>query len=140
VPVPSTSRLWPPNHKLKAVSVGGVTDPDGDPVTVTVTGVTQDEPLDDKGDGRTCPDAVLSGGDEAMLRAERTGLGDGRIYHLAFEAADDRGGTCTGVITVCVPHDQSKKKVQCVDQGPLFDATGSCPPGAGAGKGKSKNN
>ncbi|MEW6757457.1 MAG: CARDB domain-containing protein, partial [Acidobacteriota bacterium] len=40
----SPARLWPPNHKLRGVTVGGVTDPDGDPVTLAVTAITQDEP------------------------------------------------------------------------------------------------
>src|SRR5262245_65032857 len=51
--------LWPPEHGLQTVSIVGVTDPDGDPVTITATGVTQDEPLDDLGDGNTCPDGAL---------------------------------------------------------------------------------
>ncbi len=36
--------LWPPNHKLVAITLTGATDPDGDPLTWTITGVTQDEP------------------------------------------------------------------------------------------------
>jgi hypothetical protein len=35
--------LWPPDHRLVAVSIQGVSDPDGDPVAVRVTRVTQDE-------------------------------------------------------------------------------------------------
>ena len=36
-------QIWPPNHKFVARSITGVTDADGDPVTVTITGITQDE-------------------------------------------------------------------------------------------------
>lgn len=43
----SPSLLWPPRHQLVPVSIAGVTDPDGDPVTIAVTGVTQDEPVGD---------------------------------------------------------------------------------------------
>lgn len=126
---PSLAELWPPNHKFRGVAVEGVTDPDGDPVTVTVIGVRQDEPLDGLGDGNTCPDASGVGTSTANLRVERTGdpnvPGDGRVYHVAFSASDGRGGSCTGEVTVCVPHDQRPGHV-CVDGGPLFDST-VCP-------------
>jgi hypothetical protein len=37
--------LWAPNHQFVPIAIMGVTDPDGDAVTITVTGVTQDEPV-----------------------------------------------------------------------------------------------
>jgi len=104
------SQLVPPNHRLVTVSVGGVTDPDGDPVAITVTGVTQDEPVDGFGDGDTCPDAVIESDGAVKLRAERAGSGDGRGYVVAFVASDGRGGSCTGTVGVCVPHDQGSKQ------------------------------
>ena len=45
--------MWPPNHKYKNVFVQGVTDPDGDPVTIVITGIFQDEALNGAGDGNT---------------------------------------------------------------------------------------
>ena len=54
-------------------------DPEDHGVTVTVTGVTQDEPINGSGDGDTSPDAVLQGG-AALVRAERSGNGTGRVY------------------------------------------------------------
>ncbi len=118
--------IWPPDHMFADVSVVGVTDPDGDPVTVTVTGIAQDEPPDGLGDGSTCPDADGVGTDIASVRAERSGTkkvpGDGRVYHVSFTADDGQGGECTGTVVVCVPHDQRPGHV-CVDQGPLFDST-----------------
>jgi hypothetical protein len=116
--------LWPPNHRLVDVALQGATDPDGDPVTLTVTGVFQDEPVEETGDGAFCPDATGTGTSAVKLRAERAGRGDGRVYHIGFLANDGRGGTCEGVVAVCVPRDQSRP--ECVDQGPLFDAT-TCP-------------
>ena len=41
----SSSGCWPPNHKFTLVQVVGVTDPDGDPVEIEITGITQDEPV-----------------------------------------------------------------------------------------------
>ncbi len=118
--VVTPGRIWPPNHKLKLVSIGGVTDPDGDPVTVKVTSVFQDERTDHTGDGKTCPDATGLGTAGVILRAERSGQLDGRVYHLFFQAEDGRGGLCASQVTVCVPHDNNRA---CMDQGALFDST-----------------
>jgi hypothetical protein len=100
-----------------------VTDPDGDTVAITITGVTQDEALNGADEGNTCPDATGVGTTTASLRAEREGSGDGRVYHISFVADDDRGGRCTGTVTVCVPHDQGQGQA-CGDQGALADSTG----------------
>src|SRR5262245_13369700 len=113
----SVSALWPPNHKFAPVSVLDVPDPDGDPVAITVTGVTQDEPLAGADDGNTCPDATGVGTDVASVRSERSGQGDGRVYHVAFAADDGRGGTCTGEVLVCVRHDNGRGAT-CGDGGP----------------------
>jgi len=93
---PSPSLIWPPNGKMIPVSILGVTDPEGDPVTLKVTGITQDE-----------PGAAFSGigSSVAQVRAERDGKGDGRVYRISFEGADPSGATCAGEVMVCVPHD-----------------------------------
>ncbi|MEO2166831.1 MAG: hypothetical protein ABGY42_01675, partial [bacterium] len=72
------------------------------------------------------PDAVIQFGDPAesvLLRSERTGLGgaqeDGRVYVVSF-TADSGGDSCTGAVTVGVPHD---RKDTSVDDGQLFDST-----------------
>ena len=119
---PARSVLWPPNHKLVPISITGVTDPDNDPVTIKITGVTQDEPVNGLGDGDTSPDATPFGTKAVKVRAERSGTGDGRVYHLDFQADDGKGGTCTSKVTVCVPHDQAPNTT-CVDQGQLYDST-----------------
>src|SRR5947208_2069333 len=54
----SLAMLWPPNHQFVDVSVAGVRDSDGDPVAITITGVTQDEPLNGGGQGNSCRDAT----------------------------------------------------------------------------------
>jgi PKD repeat protein len=119
---PSLGTLWPPDHKLVSISVSGVTDPDNDPVTVTITGVTQDEPVNGLGDGDMSPDATGIGTNVIKVRSERSGTGDGRVYHLAFTADDGKGGACTSSVTVCAPHDQAPNNI-CIDQGRLFDST-----------------
>jgi hypothetical protein len=117
---PTIARLWPPNHKLVRVGVTGIVDPDGDPTTVAIVGVTSDEPVNGLGDGDTCPDAVIDGS-EVELRAERAGGGNGRVYTVLYEATDGAGGICSGSVTVCVPHDRSG--TGCTDDGLGVDAT-----------------
>ncbi len=123
---PDPASLWPPNHKMRRIAIGGVSDPDGDPVAITVTAIAQDEPLNALADGNTCPDADGVGTGAARVRVERAGNGDGRVYHISFSADDGSGGTCEGSVSVCVPHDRGRHRV-CVDQGPLVDSTGACP-------------
>lgn len=112
-------RLWPPRHAFQDVGITGVTDADGDPVTLAVTSVRQDEGVGAAGSGSACPDAEIDGA-SARLRAERRGGGDGRIYVIGFTAADPSGGVCAGVVRVCVPHDRSGT---CVEGPTLVDAT-----------------
>jgi hypothetical protein len=122
--VSAPTTLWPPNHKFRLIALSGGTDPDGDPVTITITGVTQDEPLDGLGDGDTAPDAKLgTASNEVFLRAERSGLGDGRVYRIAFQGSDGHGGTCTGSVAVGVPHDQGNGSTP-IDSGQTVNSFG----------------
>ena len=106
------------------VNINGVTDPDGDPVTIVATSVRQDEPTTGQGQGagNTFTDASLT---PLAVRSERNGNpktpGDGRVYHIAFTATDASDNSCTGEVTVCVPHDR-RRGAHCVDGGPLFSS------------------
>jgi hypothetical protein len=113
--------LWSPNHQFVPIVVKGVTDPDGNAVTITITGVTQDEPVNGKGDGNTSPDAVIQDG-AASVRAERSGTGNGRVYQISFTAEDAKGGSCAGVVRVGVPHSRGKG-VTAIDDGQIYDST-----------------
>jgi hypothetical protein len=113
--------LWTPNHQFVPVVVAGVTDPESDAVTITVSGVTQDEPVNAKGDGNTSPDAVIQAG-VASVRAERSGKGNGRVYQVSFKAEDGKGGSCTGKVTVSVPHSMGKG-ITAIDDGQVYDST-----------------
>jgi hypothetical protein len=119
--------LWPPNHKMVLIKI---TVPDSsvdfppNPNVVTITGVTQDEPLNSTGDGNTSPDATLAGGNKVYVRAERKGNApkDGRVYRISFTATDING-SCTGSVTVGVPHDQGGRKVP-IDSGQFYNSLG----------------
>lgn len=123
--------IWPPNHKRFYVApVTGVTDPEGNPVTITVTGVWQDEALDSTGDGKFAPDARIQNG-QAWIRAERNGhgnkmAGNGRVYEIVYTASDNRGGSCSGSVFWTVPHDRGQRP-EAIDDGTRVDSLGVIP-------------
>jgi Galactose oxidase, central domain len=113
--------LRPPNHRLQLVTLSGATDPDGDSVTLTITGVTQDEPVDGNGDGDLSPDAAAgSQSNDVQLRSERSGGGDGRVYRIAFTGSDGQGGSCTGTASVGVPRNTGSPAVDSAP--PSYDS------------------
>ncbi|UCH24380.1 MAG: hypothetical protein JSV66_10520, partial [Trueperaceae bacterium] len=118
----SPSDLWPPNHKYVSVDIQGVTDPEGDPIEITIDGIYQDEAVDAPGSGDTSPDAQGVGTGTAEVRAERAGKGNGRVYHIEFTATDSGGGSCSGEVLVSVPKNQGKGGA-AVDDGALYDST-----------------
>ena len=113
--------LWPPNHKWVWSTISGVTDADGNPVAITITGIWQDEPTNGLGDGDTAIDGQIGSGNSFAVRAERSGTADGRVYHVLFSASDGSGGSCTGSATIGVPHDQGPNGGP-VDGGALYNS------------------
>jgi hypothetical protein len=91
-----------PTRRLFPVKVTGAPDPDGGPVTTSITAVTQNEPLRGPGD-RTTPDAVRLSTDRVLLRAERNLKGTGRVYRLSVTATDSTGNSCSTTETVSIP-------------------------------------
>jgi len=114
--IASPNLLWPPNHKFVPIQILGVTNPGGGSVTITVTSIFQDEPVTHG------PDGTGVGTSTPSVRAERDGGGDGRVYHISFNATNATGGSCTGAVTVGVPHDKGPNGGP-VDQGALHDST-----------------
>jgi hypothetical protein len=115
---PSVAVLWPPNHMMVEVSITGVTDPNNNTVTISYPRITQDEPINGLGDGDTSPDAAVSG-NSILLRAERAGSGNGRVYAVQFQATDPDGASCTGVVKVSVP---KSIKDTAVDSGQTYNS------------------
>lgn len=117
--------LWPPDHRMESIdpaAVAGVVDPDGDPLSFEVVGITQDEPVDGTGAGDTAPDGAGIGDAVAQVRVERSGSGNGRVYQVSFQATDDQGASCDGTLRVSVPKSQGSGAA--VDDGQLHDSTG----------------
>lgn len=112
----SLASIWPANHKFVPVGITGVLDPDSNH-TIEILSVTQDEAVNVVGSGNTGPDAIIQG-ETVLLRAERSGTANGRVYHVTFVTRDYEG-SCTGTVRVTVPHSRAKP---ATDDGPLFDS------------------
>ena len=105
-------RLWPANHKFVLIKLSGATDRDGDTLTYSITGVTQDEPVSGMGRGDQAPDAKrASSGNSVYVRAEDGAHGKGRLYFIAFKVSDGHGLSCSGTMTIAVPHSAKQKSV-----------------------------
>jgi uncharacterized repeat protein (TIGR01451 family) len=117
--------LWPPNHKFRQVALDGGTDFAGRPLALTITGVTQDERpaarrhRDDAADARPGPTP-----NSVLLRAERSGGGNGRVYRISFTGSDGAGGSCSGTISVGVPHDRGKRSTAVDSAPPSYSSFG----------------
>jgi hypothetical protein len=106
--------LWPPNHGLREVQlrirVRDRCSADGD-VTIELLSVMSDEPDNGTGDGDTAndiQDVQLGTDDRAiLLRAERKGNGDGRVYTATYRVTDASGNVTDVTARVFVPHDAS---------------------------------
>jgi hypothetical protein len=120
--VAAPNALWPPDHKMQDVIVTGISDPQSDAVSTNITGITQDEPINGTGDGDTGPDAVVQAEaafGSVLIRAERDGSQNGRIYRINFIAGDGFE-SCLGVVEVAVPH---QRKAVAIDDGQQFTST-----------------
>jgi hypothetical protein len=100
------SSLWPPNHKMVLVTLTYTTGGCGS-VNCAVTSVSSNESIDGLGDGDVSPDWQIVDAHHVYLRAERSGLGTGRIYTITVTCTDASAHTATKQIVVTVPLDQN---------------------------------
>ena len=121
-----TTELWPVNHKWHDVGFTYEASDDCDEVPSAVITVSSDEhPALANGSGgpRHCPDASIDAETgEVLLRAERAGGGDGRVYVVTVTVTDACGNVSTCEASVGVPKSQ-KPGNEAVDSGQLYDAT-----------------
>ena len=104
--------LWPPNHKLHTVTLADCARVRADCSVTTaalhggrILAVTSDEALDVRGggDGNTAEgDLAIVDPTTVVLRSERQGGGDGRVYRIELVDANGKLDVCE----VHVPHDR----------------------------------
>jgi hypothetical protein len=104
----SAHLLWPPNHKLKTITINyTTTDNCPGPINCTLS-VTSNQPDNGHGDGNTKNDWVVIDDHHIQVRAERSGKDkSGRIYTTTVGCVDQHGNTATATTTLSVPHSMS---------------------------------
>ena len=118
--VAGPSLLTKVNRLPVPVRIENVIDPDGDPVSLRVEAVSQDEPVTAPGDD-TFPDAARTPEPDVVeLRAERNPRGDGRAYRISFTASDPQGSSCRGVAAVMVPRHKDEPAIDSAP--PAYDS------------------
>jgi hypothetical protein len=101
---PSPQMLWPPNDKMRTVTVAiEASSPAGNPTTVELVSIVSNEP----GGAADIAGAAFGTDDRTFeLRAKRLGGGYGRVYTVAYRVTDTvTGGATMATATVAVPHD-----------------------------------
>jgi len=101
--------LWPPNHTLRTITatitVSDICDPNP---AVRLFSIVSNEPDNGLGDGDTANDiqdaAINTDDREFLLRSERAGKGNGRLYSILYEAEDQSANKAQDGATVLVPH------------------------------------
>jgi predicted extracellular nuclease len=95
--------LWPPDHKYRDVRASvSVTDADPN-ADVELVSVTSNEPDNGEDDGNTVNDIVIVDDFHFKLRAERSGVGTGRVYTIIYLVTDACGNSTSASATVTVP-------------------------------------
>jgi len=92
--------LWPPNHKMVAVSLQVTATGDPSP-ECRIDSTTSNEPGTVPGED----DWVVTGSLTMDLRAERNGSGNGRVYTINVTCTNT-SGAASRTISVSVPHNQ----------------------------------
>lgn len=110
---PLSADLWPPNHRMVTIDIPVIDLVDAVP-TVIITNPKELDISGTKGAGgqNQEPDMVINkdvnSNDVISLRAERSGLGGGRIYIFNVTAMDESGNVTTKMLSVSVGHDRWK--------------------------------
>lgn len=130
------SVLWPPNHLMRPIQVRVRTrDACGqsEDLQIELVSAESNEPDNGQGDGNTVNDiqGTAFGTDDRqlLLRAERAGGGDGRIYTLTYRVTDGAGNQTEAETRVYVPHDFADVRERLLDEmnGDRDDMENICP-------------
>jgi HYR domain len=106
----SPNVLWPPDHTMIPVTVSASASDLCDPNAAsrcTITGITSNEPVVATECDTTTPDWQITGNLTALLREERCGTGNGRVYTIAIQCPDASGNVANASVAVVVPFSQS---------------------------------
>jgi hypothetical protein len=115
------------NHKYVTFSMDDfnvATDDNCGVDTWVISRATSDEEEDGLADGSTLNDMVISEDCQSiMVRKERAGNGNGRVYTVELLVTDVNGNTATTSVWIHVPHNT---KAPVIDDGPVYGVSGDC--------------
>jgi hypothetical protein len=121
----TVDELWPPEHEFVDVgfSFTALDTCDTDPAIVVSVSSDEHAALVVGAGGEIhCPDAVVTDDDRVLLRSERSGARDGRVYVINVQATDNCGNQAACQATVKVPMSMNPH-IEAVDSGQAHDAT-----------------
>ena len=111
----SPNLLWPPDHRLFPITATvGASDTCDANLAVALVSITSNEPDNGLGDGDQPHDIQAIGGGAIpfgtdvrrfLLRAERSGMGNGRVYTVTYMSKDASGNMASASAQVVVPID-----------------------------------
>ena len=94
----SPNPIWPPNHKMVAVTIDAFVTDDTDPAPfVHIIGVTSTDPAVTSADWQITGDMSLN------VLADKSG-NDARVYTVYVEAVDASGNASVATTTVTIGH------------------------------------
>lgn len=123
VPSVDESSLWPPDHKMVDVGFTFTVSDNCDLAPEVALEITSDEPTSsasDAGGPQHAPDALAGVDHSVLLRAERSGDGDGRVYVIVLQVVDSSGNGASSAMPVAV---NLNRNDPAIDSGQMFDAT-----------------
>lgn len=115
--------LWSPNHAMIDVGwTSQVTDACDSNPTMVITVTSDEDPMaaSGAGGGIHCPDAIINADGSILLRVERSGGGDGRVYRITITATDSCGNVGVCSKDVLVPQHVGQTRI---DSGQNYNAT-----------------
>ena len=91
--------LWPSSGRMISVTIDVTVTDDADPTPACqIHSVASNEPLE-------ASDWIVTGPLSLDLRADRNGLGTGRVYSIVVACTNASGLSASAEVTVLVPHD-----------------------------------
>jgi hypothetical protein len=90
-----------PNHRMIDIALAYTTS-DVTGVPACSVSVTSNEPINGPDDGNTTVDWQVLDAKHVRVRAERSGVGSGRIYSITVECTDASGNATSRTATVTV--------------------------------------
>ena len=94
------------------VRVQAIVSDECGPATWGIISVSSSEPEDGRGSRHTAPDSQIISNDTLLLRAERSGNGNGRVYTITVQANDLSGNASQEIVTIPVLQSEARRRTK----------------------------